>query len=147
MRWMIAAALVLAAAGCNGRPMRTDDQFAPGKWRVEGWMETGGISTRGREGEIKPQIVNLTPEQVAQHPGAVFFTYFYHGVPKDAEISFRDGKIDGTFHQRRVDDISAQDVKISGAYGPKHFRVTFGYGAFGTAFDQVVEGELIEPAS
>lgn len=147
MRWVIAATLVLAAAGCNGSPMRADDQFAPGKWRVEGWMEVDGQSSRGSPGEIKPQIVDLSPQQVSQHPGAVFVTYFYHGIPNDADISFRDGKIEGTFHQRRVDDIAAQDVKISGAYSPRHFRVTFGYRAFGRGFDQLVEGDLIEPAS
>jgi hypothetical protein len=126
--------------------MRADDRFSPGKWRVEGWSETGGISTRGSAGEIKPQIIDLTPEQAAQHPGAVFFTYFYSGVPKDAEISFRDGKVDGTFHQKSVDDIAAHDVKIRGTYSRSNFHVTFVYRAFGTDLEQQVEGELIDPA-
>jgi len=110
-------------------------------------MEAGGQSTRGSPGETKPQIVELTPQQVSQQPGAVFVTYFYHGIPNDADLSFRDGKIDGTFHQRGVDDVAAQDVAIKGAYTPRHFQVTFGYQAFGRGFDQVVEGDLIEPAS
>jgi hypothetical protein len=109
-------------------------------------MESGGRSSRGSPGQVRPQTLDLGPEQAAQHPGAVLFNYFYSGVPKDADITTRDGKIDGTFHQRRVDDIAAQDVKISGTYDPRHFHVEFGYGAFGTPFDQIVEGQLVEPA-
>jgi len=126
--------------------MRSEDHFSPGKWRVEGWMESGGQSTRGSPGEIQPQTLDLTPEQAAQRPGAVLFGYFYSGVPKDADITMQDGKIDGTFHQRGVDDVAAHDVKISGTYDPRHFHVKFGYRAFGTPFDQIVEGELVEPA-
>jgi hypothetical protein len=126
--------------------MRADDRFAPGKWRLEAWAETGGISTRGREGEIKPQIVDLTAEQAAQNPRAVLFTYFYSGVPKDAEINFRDGKVDGTFHQKSVDDIAAHDVKIRGTYSPTNFHITFVYRAFGADLEQQFEGKLIDPA-
>ena len=147
MRRILAGALALAAAACNGSLMRSDDQFAPGKWRVEAWMELDGQSTRGSPGEIKPEILDLTREQAAQPPAAVFAGLFYAGIPNEADISFRDGKIDGTFHQRGVDDVAAHDVKISGDYDPKHFHVTFGYRAFGRGYDQIVEGDLLEPAS
>jgi len=141
-----AALLAITLAACNFSSMDPNDRFAPGKWRVEAWMESGGHSTRGSEGEIKPQTVDLTAAQASQPPLAVFATYFYHGIPNDADIRFRGGEVDGTFHQKGVDDISAHDVTISGTYGPDNFRVTFGYRAFGMPFDQTVEGKLIEPA-
>ncbi len=133
--------------GCNGTSMNADDRFYPGKWRVEGWMESSQGSIRGSAEEIQPQIVQLKPEQAKQPPGAVFFSYFYHGVPRDADVNFRDGNVSGSFHQKGVDDIAAHYVKISGTYSRKNFRVTFGYQAFGMTIDQVVEGKLIDPES
>ena len=125
--------------------MNQADRFAPGKWQLEGWMESDQGSTRGKPGATLSETVDLTAEQAKYPPVTVFLSRFYQGVA-NGDVRFAGGKVDGSFHQRGVDDIAAHDVAISGTYGRDHFRVTFGYKAFGMTVNQVVEGKLVEAA-
>jgi hypothetical protein len=120
------------------------DHFAPGTWHIEAWMESAQGSTRGQPGATLTDTVKLTAEQASEPPVAVFFSRFYHGAGT-GDIRFRGGRIEGSFHQRAVDDISAHEVPVTGTYDSEHFRVTFGYRAFGMTMNQVAEGKLIEP--
>lgn len=145
-RLAIAAALAWAVSGCKGGAMDEGDRFAPGTWHLEAWMESEAGSTRGVAGATLTDVVKLTPEQAMAPPAAVFFRHFYHGA-NNPDVRFADGRVEGSFHQGRVDDISAHDVPISGSYARDHFRVTFGYKAFGMTINQVAEGKLVEPAA
>ncbi|MFL6726795.1 MAG: hypothetical protein ACJ8FS_09815 [Sphingomicrobium sp.] len=139
------ALTALALAGCGGQAMGESDRFAPGKWQLEAWMESDQGSTRGKPGATLSDTVDLTAEDAADPPISVFFSHFYHGV-ENGNIRFARGKVEGSFHQRGVDDISAQDVSVGGTYGRDHFHVTFAYKAFGMTINQVVEGKLVEAA-
>lgn len=141
MRLVIWAALMLAMAGCDGASVGRSDHFTPGTWHIEAWMESEVGSTRGNAGATLTDIVKLTPEQASGSPAQVFFTHFYHGA-KSPDVRFENGRVEGSFHQDRVDDISAHDVAISGTYGRDHFRITFSYKAFGMTINQVAEGKL-----
>lgn len=145
MRWMAALMLVSALGGCEGSAMGGGDHFAPGKWHIEAWMESDQGSTRDQPGAAQTDDVNLSAEQAKYPAATVFFSRFYHGV-QNGDIRFTGGKVGGSFHQKGVDDISAHDVPVTGTYDSEHFRVTFGYKAFGMAVSQVVEGKLVEPA-
>ena len=142
MRWLAGAILALALAGCE-RGAMDGDHFAPGTWHIEAWMESNQGSTRGQPGATLTDTVKLTPEQAREPPATVFFSRFYHGVGK-GDIRFSGGRIEGSFHQPGVDDISAHEVAVTGTYGSDHFRVTFGYQAFGMTMNQVAEGRLVE---
>jgi hypothetical protein len=122
-----------------------EDRFAPGKWQVEAWMESDQGSTRGHAGATLTDTVTLTPEQAREPPATVFFSHFYHGA-KNPDVRFTDGRVEGRFHQDRVDDIAAHEVPITGTYSRDSFRVSFGYQAFGMTVRQAVEGKLVEPA-
>ena len=136
----------MVIAGCGGSASASADRFAAGTWQLEGWLESDLGSARGHPGATLKDTVKLSAEQAASPPATVFFSHFYHGA-RDVEVRFRDGRIEGRFHQDRVDDIAAHDVPISGTYSRDRFQVTFGYKAFGMTFNQVVEGKLVAPAT
>jgi hypothetical protein len=144
MGWLRVTLVALALAGC-GTAMDSGDRFAPGKWKTEAWMESDQGSTRGQTGGSQTETVELSTEDAGNPPAAVFFSRFYHGV-SDGDIRFSGGKVDGTFHQKRVDDVGEHDVAVSGTYGPDRFHVVFAYKAFGMTINQVVDGKLVEPA-
>ena len=142
--------LAMALSGCGqagGLARDADgDRFAPGTWQMEAWLESDAGSARGDPGATLHDTVKLSPEQADNPPASVFFNYFYHGA-KNPDVRFKNGKVEGSFHQGRVDDIAAHNVPITGTYSRDRFRVTFGYKAFGAGIDQVVEGKLVKPAS
>ena len=125
--------------------MDSGDRFAPGKWKTEAWMESAQGSTRGHAGGSQTETVDLSARDASNPPAAVFFSRFYHGV-SDGDIRFNGGRVDGTFLQKRVDDVGEHDVAVSGTYGSDRFRITFAYKAFGMTINQVVDGTLVEPA-
>jgi hypothetical protein len=132
----LAVAIMLGASSHS-------DRFAPGTWRVEGWMESDGHSTRGQQGEIKPYTVKVSPEAASYPPVTVFFSHFY-GREDFSNIRFEHGRVEGSFAQRAVDDIGAHIVPVSGTYSRDRFHVVFAFTAFGTKVRQVVEGQLIQ---
>jgi hypothetical protein len=119
--------------------MGENDRFGPGKWQLEGWMESDKGSGRGDPG-AQIETIKLTPEQAESPPVEVFFSRFYQGERDWTKVSFRDGEVGGSLRHGQV------DVPISGTYSDNHFRVTFGFNASGLGISQVVEGKLVEPA-
>jgi len=118
--------------------MNSSDGFAPGTWKVEGWMESGGVSTRDSPGAVTAETVEVTPAQAAYPPASLFFSQFYHGEKDWSGVSFDSGKVSGSLHHGQ------SDVPLTGIYARDHFRVALG---FGGGVEQVVEGKLVEPAS
>lgn len=132
--------LALILASCGNR-----DEFAPGTWAIEGWLESGGVSGQGKPSEHQTHTVKLSQQSASRRPVEVFFTEFY-GRENIANISFKDGRIAGSFEQGRVDDISGHNVPISGTYSRDKFDVTFRYKAFGQEIRQIVRGKLVSPS-
>jgi hypothetical protein len=116
------------------------DGFAPGKWQLEGSMESDQGSSSGQAGGNQTDTVDLTADQAKNPPAKVFFSQFYHGERDWRNVSFHDGNVSGSLHHGRA------DVPVSGTYARDHFRVTLHYTGFGTTVDQVIQGKLVEPA-
>jgi hypothetical protein len=89
-------------------------------------------------------MVKVTPEAASYPPVTVFFSHFY-GREDFSNIRFENGHVEGSFAQRAVDDISAHEVPVSGAYSRDRFHVVFAFTAFGKKVRQIVEGQLVEP--
>jgi len=125
---------------------RNEDRFAAGTWQLEGWMESAQGSTRGRPGEIAPYEVKVSNQEASMPPVAVFFSRFY-GREDFSSIRFENGRVEGSFGQRSVDDIAGHTVPMSGTYARDRFDVEFEFSAFGMKVRQFVKGRLLEPAT
>lgn len=132
--------LALMVAGCG-----ESDRFAPGTWQLEGWMESTAGSTRDIPGAMQSETVKLSADDASSPPGAVLFHNFYHGV-SGGDIRVADGRIEGQFEQRGVDDIAAHTVPVSGTYGRDRFHLELEFTVFGAKARQIVEGKLVAPA-
>jgi len=119
------------------------ERFLAGTWALEAWMDTDEMSGRGKPGVHQTHTVTLS-EQVALFPPAqAFFSTFYHGQKDLSNIRFADGRVEGSFEQRRVDDIAGHTVPVNGTYSRDSFEVTFEFSAFGRKVRQVVQGRLV----
>ncbi|QNM83885.1 hypothetical protein H8M03_06100 [Sphingomonas sabuli] len=132
--------ILLMLAGCGEQ-----ERFAAGTWQVDAWMESDLGSTRDVPGAMQSEKLELGRKAADNPPEVVMFREFYHGMQR-ADVTFKDGRIEGSFAQPAVDDIAAHDVPISGTYGRDRFRLKLRFSAFGTGIDQIVEGRLVTPA-
>ena len=136
MRWIAVVLSISALGGCGLAGAGRNDGFAPGKWQVEGWLESGQGSTQGTPAAGAAQTVNLTKDQAANPPETVFFSNFYNGEKDWSNVNFRNGNVSGSLQHGQA------STPVSGTYSRDHFRVTL---SFGANVDQVVEGKLVEP--
>ena len=133
--------------GCSGSdhfaPGKTD-RFAPGEWKLEGWMESSQGSTRGQPAAGPIETVKLSEADSNMPPAAVFFSRFYQGVRK-GDVRFEEGKVEGTIERPGMDDISAATVPVSGTYARDKFHVTATFNLYGIEGRQIIEGRLVSP--
>ena len=119
------------------------ERFIAGTWFVEGWMENDEMSGRDKPGVHQTHTVKLDEQTALFPPVAVFFGTFY-GREDASNIRFENGRVEGSYEQRGVDDISGHTVPVSGTYARDRFDVTLEFSAFGTKLRQVVQGRLVE---
>ena len=120
------------------------ERFIAGTWALDAWMDTDQLSGRGKPGVHQTDTVKLSEEVATFPPAHVFFGTFYHGREDVSNVRFENGRVEGSFEQRGVDDISGHTVPVSGTYARDRFEVTFEFSAFGAKLRQVVQGRLVE---
>jgi len=128
--------MIALLASCN-----QDDHFAAGKWETKAWMES---SAQPGQTPAQTDTVQLSESDAAQSPKSILFGRFYRGM-NNADVTLANGKINGSYEQRRVDDFAGHTVPISGTYSTDKFRVVLTFKALGMDVDQIVEGKLVEP--
>ena len=139
---ILLAVLAVTTAACGAAPSApAAEGFAAGTWERKVWLEAPNGST-----EPATFTGEVTKEEAAQQPAAIFFSEFYP-TAKTADVRFEDGQISGSYDQSGVDDIAAQAVPISGTYSRDEFRVTLDFSVHGTVVREVIEGRLVDPAA